>query len=42
MSALLAEYFLEDFCARNNFRAKKLDDDRLSRARNLSLARQCP
>jgi two-component system nitrogen regulation response regulator NtrX len=23
---LLAEYFLEDFCARNNFRAKKLDD----------------
>jgi two-component system nitrogen regulation response regulator NtrX len=23
---VLAEYFLEDFCARNNFRAKKLDD----------------
>jgi two-component system nitrogen regulation response regulator NtrX len=23
---LLAEYFLDDFCARNNFRAKKLDD----------------
>jgi transcriptional regulator with GAF, ATPase, and Fis domain len=23
---LLAEYFLEEFCARNNFRAKKLDD----------------
>jgi two-component system nitrogen regulation response regulator NtrX len=23
---LLAEYFLEDFCVRNNFRAKKLDD----------------
>ena len=23
---LLAEYFLEDFCARNNFRPKKLDE----------------
>jgi two-component system nitrogen regulation response regulator NtrX len=23
---LLAEYFLEDFCSRNNFKAKKLDD----------------
>ncbi len=23
---LLAEYFLEDFCSRNNFRAKKLDE----------------
>jgi two-component system nitrogen regulation response regulator NtrX len=23
---VLAEYFLEDFCVRNNFRAKKLDD----------------
>ena len=23
---LLAEYFLDDFCVRNNFRAKKLDD----------------
>ena len=23
---LLAEYFLEEFCARNNFRAKKMDD----------------
>ena len=23
---LLAEYFLEDFCARNNFKAKKLDE----------------
>ena len=24
---LLAEYFLEDFCARNNFKPKSLDDD---------------
>ena len=23
---ILAEYFLEEFCARNNFRAKKMDD----------------
>ena len=38
---LLAEYFLEDFCARNNFKPKKLDDDGLPAAGELPLAGQC-
>ena len=37
---LLAEYFLEDFCARNNFKRKVLDETRASAARNLRLAGQ--
>ena len=37
---LLAEYFLEEFCARNNFRPKKLDDAGVPAARSLRLAGQ--
>ena len=37
---LLAEYFLEEFCARNNFRRKMLDETVYRAARELRLARQ--
>jgi transcriptional regulator with GAF, ATPase, and Fis domain len=38
---LLAEYFLDDFCARNNFKHKTLDDSVYQDAGELRLARQC-
>ena len=37
---LLAEYFLEDFCARNNFKPKMLDESVFPTAGSLRLARQ--
>ena len=36
---LLAEYFLEDFCARNNFKRKTLDEARIPAARKLRAGR---